>query len=534
MELTGHKDTPSLYRKDLTLSEILAESQSMCYELTIESMLINRNKITRTICLVVCLGVLAEVLAFKWRDIQLDHQEQRLQASLPAVTLHSNRPYHEVRVPFRGKGGWINLTADSSGKAIDCILDTGSALAMWPQALSLAGTDAQFHYTQFTPYPGVRPRPADWRKVTDLKFGDYEMQDCLGIAYDADSGDAQRFCGTLLIGYPALAQTVVTIDFRKKEVVFRDKIYDVTRRPLGPRAYLLNMVANPEDAHGRYHQPIVGGTIAGHKVHLILDTGLAWGGVALAEPKIIAALQQATHGRLLVSLTAGTTDVKILPDTLWSVGGLVDQAPIDFVPGFVSGSADGVLGYEILRNYRITIDYGRQKILLERNPFTEDAQLRIQQRVARMLHSPRDPFTHIELGKAYLFADQYQKAEQEFARAVFLDPNNVFAHFKLGQCFYQLGRYSAASDEFERATRLDPADAFSYLWLGKALSRQGRWSDAHGAWQDAIAQDKTVVIAQEAQGLVKQLPSSRETAPIAANTLPGKAVPSPAGAAQTR
>lgn len=476
----------------------------MCYELTIESMLTDRNKIIRTICLVVCFCVLTLILAYKWRDSQLDHQEQHLQASLPVVTLHSHRPYHEVRVTFRGKGGWIDLTARSSGKATDCILDTGSALAMWPQALSLASTDAQFHYTQFTPYPGTRSRPANWRKLADLKFGDYEMQDCPGIAYDADSGDAKRFGGALLIGYPALAQTVVTIDFRRKEVVFRDKTYDVTRLPIGPMAYLLNMAVNPRDVHKGYHQPIVEGTIAGHKVHLILDTGLAWGGVALAEPKLIATLQQAAHGRPLFSSTAGTTDVRVIPDILWSVGSLVDQAHIDLMPGFVSGDADGVLGYEILRNYRITIDYERQKILLEWNPLTEDAQLRIQQRVARALHWPREPITHIELGKAYLFADQYQNAEQEFARAVFLDQNNAFAHFKLGECFYHLGRYNAASDEFERATRLDPTDAFSYLWLGKALSRQGRWSDAHGAWREAIAQDKTVAIAQEAQGLVNQ------------------------------
>ena len=476
----------------------------MFQELTTKLMLANRSKVIRMACLSVCLGILTVVLAHKWRDIQLDHQEQHLQSSLPAVSLHSSRPYHEVRVPFRGGGGWIDLTANSSGKAIDCILDTGDAFATLPQALSLASTDAKFHYTQFMPYSYTRPRPASWRMLTELKFGDYEMQDCPSIAYEADSGDAERSRRTLIIGYPALARIVLTIDYEKQELLFRDRTYDVTRRPPSPGAYLLNMAVNPEDVHEGYHQPIVEGTIAGHKVHLILDTGLAWGGVALAEPKLIASLQQAAHDRLLVSLTAGTTDVKILPDTLWSVGGLVDQAPIDFMPGFVSGSADGALGYEILRNYRITIDYERQKILLEWNPLTEDAQLRIQERVARMLHSPRDPYTHIELGKSYLFVDQYQKAEQEFARAVYLDPNNVFAHFKLGQCSYQLGRYDAASDEFERATRLDPTDAFSYLWLGKALSRQGKWSDAQGAWQQAVAQDKTAAIAQEARGLIEQ------------------------------
>ena len=476
----------------------------MFHELTTKSMFANRNKIIRTICLMVCLGVLTVVLAYNWRGSQMDHQEQHLLASLPAVTLHSNRPYHEVRVSFRGRNGWIDLTASSSGKAIDCILDTGDAFATWPQALSLASTDAQFHYTQFMPYSYTRPRPAGWKMLTDLKFGDYEMQDCASIAYDADSGDAGRSNGALIIGYPALAQIVLTIDYRKQELLFRDETYDVTRLPAGSRTYLLNMAANPEDVHGRYRQPIVEGTIAGQKVNLILDTGLAWGGVALANPRLISALQQATHGKTLFSLTAGTKGVRVLPDTLWSLGNLVDQAPIDLVPGFVSNRADGVVGYEILRNYRITIDYERQKILLEWNPLMEDAQLRIHERVARVLHMPSDPVTYIELGKAYLFANQYRDAEREFAQAVLLDQSNAFAHFKLGQCFYHLGRYSAASNEFEHATRLDPADAFTHLWLGKALSQQGKWPAAHSAWQEAIMRDKTVAIAQEAQKLIER------------------------------
>ena len=344
----------------------------MFHELAIESMLANRNKVIRTICLMVCLGVLTVVLAYNWRGSQMDHQEQHLLASLPAVTLHSNRPYHEVRVSFRGRNGWIDLTASSSGKAIDCILDTGDAFATWPQALSLASTDAHFHYTQFTPYSYTRPRSASWRMLTDLKLGDYEMQDCASLAYDADTGDARQSRDALIIGYPALARIVLTIDYRKQELLFRDKTYDLTHLPAGPGIYLLNMAANPEDVHRRYRQPIVQGTIAGQRVNLILDTGLSWGGVVLANPKLISAIQQSVHGRMLRSWTTGRGT---LPVTPWSIGNLAGQAPINLMPNFVSHHADGVVGYEVLRNYRITIDYERQKILLEWNPLNSASKL---------------------------------------------------------------------------------------------------------------------------------------------------------------
>lgn len=462
-------------------------------------MIIN-TKLKSLIC-IVCLGLIAIVIEKKWDDYHRDRQEQQLFAFRPTIILHSDHPYHEVRVPFRRDSGHIGLIATSLGRTINCTLDTGCVFAVWPRSLPLASTDAHLHYAQFTPFDPLQPRPADWRIVSDLKLGDYELQNCAGVAYNTDRSDSKQFPTALLIGYPAMAQVVLTIDYHKQELVFRDQSYDVTRLASGPRTYLMNMVSNPEETSEPTRQPLIAGTIGGYPVRLILDTGLAAGGVALANPKLISKIQQTVGGQPLFNMT---TSGRALPDTTWSVGSLVDQSPIDLMPDFVGDGVDGVLGYEILRNYRITIDYGRHKVLLEWNPLREDAQIRIQSRKADVLHSPRDPFVHIELGKAYLFATQYQNAKQEFTRAVSLDPSNALAHFKLGQSLYYLGKYSESIWEFERATELKPTDAFSFLWQGLACSRAGQRTAALKAWQTAIALDKTTDIAQEAEKLIRQ------------------------------
>lgn len=456
---------------------------------------------TKSIICITCLTLIAIVTAKKWHDYHREHQQQLLVASRPAVTLHSSRPYHEVRIPFRRDSGHIELVAYSSGRTFVCIFDTGDVITQWPRSFALVSMDAHLHYSQFTPFSPMQPRPADWRTLSDLNLGNYELQNCAGIAYNADESDSKQFPLPLLIGYQAMAQVVLTIDYHKQELVFRDQSYDVTRLAAGPQIYLMNMVSNPEEPNEPIRQPLIAGTIAGYPVHLILDTGLAAGGVALANPKLISTIQKTIGGKPLFNRTMGG---RALPDTTWSLGSLVDQSPIDVMPDFVGDGVDGVLGYAILQNYRITIDYGRHKVLLEWNPLREDAQIHIQSRKAGVFHSPRDPFVHIELGKAYLFADEYHNAKQEFTRAISLDSSSAFAHFKLGQCFYYLGEYTEANREFEHASKLKPADALTFLWQGMAWSREGKRTAALKAWQTAIALDKTTYIAQDAEKLIKK------------------------------
>ena len=455
----------------------------------------------KSFLLIICLSFLAIVVTKKGSDIFTDYQERKLLSSLPNVQLHSNQLYHEVDLPFLRDTGHIEVTAISAGEAVSCILDTGGELALWPQSLPLASSDAHLHYSDFTPYSPLLPRDANWRILSDINFGNYELQNCAGVAYDAKSSDPKSFNKTLIMGYPALAQIVLTIDYHKQKLVFRDKSYDVTHLVTRSQSYLLDMVPSPKESLGYRRSPLIAGTVAGYPVRLILDTGMAAGGIVLANPKLISVIGKSTGEKLLVNKATGG---KALPDTLWSLGNLIDQSPIDLMPGLVEGDADGVIGSEVLRNFRITIDYGRHKVLLEENPLYEDAQIRIQARKAGVFHSPQDPFAHIGLGKAYLFAKQYENAKKEFMAAVFLDVNNAFAHFKLGQCYYYLGKYADASQEFKYATNLKPTDAFSFLWLGRSWSQEGQPAAALKAWKNAIALDKTGVITQEAEQLIKQ------------------------------
>ena len=386
--------------------------------------------------------------------------------SSPRFALHSPQKYHEVRVPFDSETGWIIVNANFSGKKVKAVVDTGMSFVLWSKSLSLPSNSGGVKYSGFVPYYTATPCPAEWRILSNMRLGEYELQNCPSISYDSPVNKTPSVLPACFIGDSALAQTVLTIDYRSHQLIFRDESYDVTKSPVSTKDYLMPLLPEPEEAHS--FRPIVAGTIAGFPVRVMLDTGLAASNIGLANTSIVAKVQHSTNYRLLTNKQTGT---KALPNTNWSIGELVDQTPIDLMPGFTPKGVDCAVGYEFLRNYRITIDYQRQKVMLQWNPLLADAQAHIDARKAELSKAPNDPYVHIELGKALMFTGQYQKAEQEFMFAISLDKNNSFAHFKLGQCYYYLENYPKSVHEFGIAIEINPSEAYLHRWKEKAIRR---------------------------------------------------------------
>lgn len=461
-------------------------------------------------CLIIMLLGLGLHLLYLW---QYRRQETFLENAVPMTMLHSQEQYQKVRVPFQRSQGWVVVQADFSGRLTNCILDTGTPYIIWPASLRLSGNHTLVHYSEFAAYFTAYPGPAEWRILPSIRLGNYELHDCPTLAYGSEKSPIADFQKTdigvamnhaPILGYPAYARTVLTIDFQKQELIFRQPAYDITHLPSHSGAYLLDMVKSETYPN----VPVVLGTVAGHPVHIVLDTGSAVIGIGLTDEKLISAIKQQTGRNVIYNDRLGT---EVVPDAVWSVGDLIDQSPIDLVPKLTSGDVDAVLGYELLRNYRITIDFTRRKILLEWNPLhdmqaSHDVQFRVQARREGVRSSPNFWYAHVGLGKALFEAGRYKDAQEEFAVGETLNPGDAMPHFRRGQSFYFLHQYSFAGGEFRKAVQLSPNEAYYKVWLGKSLYSQGHQTAARSEWQKALVIDKAGAVARQAKALIDQFP----------------------------
>lgn len=89
-------------------------------------------------------------------------------------------------------------------------------------------------------------------------------------------------------------------------------------------------------------------------------------------------------------------------------------------------------------------------------------------------------------GLLFYEAQQYQKAAQDFEKAIKVEPNNVWLIAHLSDAHQNKGDYKLALDYINKAIALDENDAFSYKVRGQIYYKIDRYDDA-------IADFKTVL-----------------------------------------
>jgi tetratricopeptide (TPR) repeat protein len=85
---------------------------------------------------------------------------------------------------------------------------------------------------------------------------------------------------------------------------------------------------------------------------------------------------------------------------------------------------------------------------------------------------------HTCLGDVYYGTGQYEKAVQQFQRAVALDSNNEDALRGTADAYSKLGNSQAAETAYRRAIAVRPRYWAGYNWLGTFYFRQARYGDA--------------------------------------------------------
>src|SRR5690625_223436 len=117
--------------------------------------------------------------------------------------------------------------------------------------------------------------------------------------------------------------------------------------------------------------------------------------------------------------------------------------------------------------------------------------------------APENPDVWLNLGNAYLAAEQFNLASEAFLEAVALDYTLGDAHFGLGLAEFGRGEYDAALFAFNEVTRLYPDRFDGHFNRGVTLSRLDRHLDAAEAFGEAVeAAEPETLPGERAQALV--------------------------------
>ncbi|HEU4752563.1 MAG TPA: retropepsin-like aspartic protease, partial [Armatimonadota bacterium] len=290
---------------------------------------------------------------------------------------HSTAPDHSVRVPFRLDNGLMIVRAELGGRPFDCALDTGAAAPLWPGWIGIPARPG--HAGGSVSDGGGTVVQYSMRVLSRLRLGGYEVRNLPGWAIAADTLRTTDAPGTRmpLLGNSTFAGTVLTIDYRSRCLTIRPPGAPLRARP-GTNAQLLDFLPPEDTEHpGEELRPVVSAEIAGIRAPVNLDSGWLCLDVGLA-PGLFARVRKASEkpgnalGKRVRKLFA------FAPAMVTPVGQtavrLGDAHPLKFrIRGFETGggletSHRAVLGAPVFRNFRVTIDYERRKVLLEPYP----------------------------------------------------------------------------------------------------------------------------------------------------------------------
>ncbi|MFH1094572.1 MAG: tetratricopeptide repeat protein [Candidatus Omnitrophota bacterium] len=104
------------------------------------------------------------------------------------------------------------------------------------------------------------------------------------------------------------------------------------------------------------------------------------------------------------------------------------------------------------------------------------------------------------LGTAFRYKGQMQKALKSFDRAQQIDPNNLDAVYNLGVLYLETGQYEKAILKFEETIKADPDDSAAYSNIGIAKARQNRIDAALQYYNKALEIDPEDVAAMANMG----------------------------------
>ena len=100
--------------------------------------------------------------------------------------------------------------------------------------------------------------------------------------------------------------------------------------------------------------------------------------------------------------------------------------------------------------------------------------------------SPSSPQNHNNLGDLYVRRGEYQKAVEEFKKAIELKPNYADAYHNLANIYHQLGKNDLAEENYKKALEFNPFLWQSHQNLAAIFFNQGKTREALEELKKAI------------------------------------------------
>src|SRR6185369_6392573 len=83
----------------------------------------------------------------------------------------------------------------------------------------------------------------------------------------------------------------------------------------------------------------------------------------------------------------------------------------------------------------------------------------------------------------------YQRAEEEYRRALLLNPSEERVYYALGNLYFEQSRFREASQAYKESVRINPNDAVARKNLGTACEAEGKFAEAIKQYREAIRLD---------------------------------------------
>jgi cytochrome c-type biogenesis protein CcmH/NrfG len=138
-------------------------------------------------------------------------------------------------------------------------------------------------------------------------------------------------------------------------------------------------------------------------------------------------------------------------------------------------------------------------------------EARLKTLIAAAGSEPTNPVPRVQLGNLYFDAERYTDAVQWYEDALRLQPKDANVSTDLGVAYYYTNEPDKAIAQFERSLAIDPAHTKTMLNMGivKAFGKQDL-AGASAAWQQVIA---TAPNSPEAQAARKALEGLQQAHP---------------------
>jgi len=81
-------------------------------------------------------------------------------------------------------------------------------------------------------------------------------------------------------------------------------------------------------------------------------------------------------------------------------------------------------------------------------------------------------------GTRFFGEGDYDKAIEEYKKAIQIDPNHINSHLNLGEAYYQKGMYEEAKEEYTFVLSLNNMHIKAHYNLGRTLAQEGKKEEA--------------------------------------------------------